>query len=103
MRGKSESQPRGLQGLNSDKNSRYRMNPALINRDLNLSGIESRASNDGGAQKGKLGGQQEYQPSLNRMLVDIKKLDYFKDPNSVLSNLRTTLEEVSQKNLKDQQ
>ena len=31
------------------------------------------------------------------MLVDLKKLDYFADPNSVLYNLRTTLEECDQK------
>lgn len=31
------------------------------------------------------------------MLVDLKKLDYFSDPNSVLFNLRNTLEECSKK------
>ena len=29
------------------------------------------------------------------MLVDLKKLDYFSDPNSVLFKLRNTLEECS--------
>ena len=41
-------------------------------------------------------------PSLNRMLVDLKKLDYFSDPNSVLTNLRNTLEECSQKYQREQ-
>ena len=41
--------------------------------------------------------QKDYLPSVNRMLVDLKKLDYFSDPNSVLFNLRNTLEECSQK------
>ena len=35
------------------------------------------------------------------MLVDLKKLDYFSDPNSVLFNLRATLEECSQKQRQD--
>ena len=35
------------------------------------------------------------------MLVDLKKLDYFSDPTSVLFNLRTTLEECSQKQRRD--
>ena len=35
------------------------------------------------------------------MLVDLKKLDYFSDPNSVLLNLRNTLEECSQKQRQD--
>ena len=30
-------------------------------------------------------------PNVNRMLFDLKKLDYFSDPTSVLFNLRTTL------------
>ena len=38
--------------------------------------------------------QRDYLPSLNRMLVDLKKLDYFSDPKSVLFNLRNTLEET---------
>ena len=40
---------------------------------------------------------KSYLPSVNRMLVDLKKLDYFSDPNSVLLNLKNTLEECSQK------
>ena len=34
-------------------------------------------------------------PSVDRMLTDLKKLDYFADPNSVLQNFRSTLEEHS--------
>ena len=40
-------------------------------------------------------------PSLNRMLVDLRKLDYFSDPNSVLFNLRNTLEESYEKQKED--
>ena len=45
--------------------------------------------------------QKDYVPSLNRMLVDLRKLDYFSDPNSVLFNLRNTLEEQSKKQVED--
>ena len=46
---------------------------------------------------GKPNANKNYLPSVNRMLVDLKKLDYFSDPNSVLLNLKNTLEECSQK------
>lgn len=46
-------------------------------------------------------GNKEYLPSVNRMLVNLKKLDYFSDPSSVLYNLRNTLQECSNKQRQD--
>ena len=40
-------------------------------------------------------GPREYQTSVNRMLVDLKKLDHYDDPFAQLDRLRNTLEECS--------
>ena len=43
----------------------------------------------------------EYVPSVNRLLVDLKKLDTYDDPFAALDRLRNTLEECSQKQKMD--
>jgi len=60
---------------------------------VSIEGGRTSSSLDKGAQLDQV--QKNYLPSVNRMLVDLKKLDYFSDPNSVLFNLRNTLEECS--------
>ena len=48
--------------------------------------------------KGSIGERiGEYTPSVNRLLVDLKKLDHYDDPFAALDRLRSTLEECSQK------
>jgi len=39
-------------------------------------------------------GDKKSTPSVNRMLQDLKKLDYYKNPNAILKNVNETLAKV---------
>ena len=39
-------------------------------------------------------GEKKSTPSVNRMLQDLKKLDYYKNPNAILKNVNETLAQV---------